>query len=314
MSRLRNLPSQFSISLPVGDDGLLGRECPESACAGYFKLKPGTGLPGSSCVCPYCGHAGEASDFHTKDQVEYAKSVVINKVTGAFLEDLKSMARSTHGGFITMKVSGSAHPIRRYSEQDLETHVNCDKCSLEYAIYGLFAFCPDCRQHNSEQMLEKNLLLAERMLALTDGGVIDVDLRAHVIGDALENVVSAFDGFGRETVRVHSARATAPNRAAAISFQNLVGAQGNIRALFGIDLSAPLSSDEWNAVCRCFQKRHLLAHKMGVVDEAYLLATSDPNSVRGRKVAVETSEVRELIASIRRVAATLETALRTPSP
>lgn len=315
MSSLRRLPSEVSIEIPRDADGYLGRECPETSCEGYFKIKPGTGLPGeSSCTCPYCGHKGDTSDFHTKDQIEYAKSVLVNQVTGAFLKDLKDMARSTRGGFITMKVTGSPHPIRRYHEKQLETHMVCDGCSLAYAIYGLFAFCPDCGSHNSGQMLDKNLGLAEKMLALAQGEGLDAALVEQLVGDALENVVSAFDGFGRELTRVNASRASNPKMAASLSFQNLSGAQKNVQTLFGGDLAATLSSAEWITVCRGFQKRHLISHRMGVVDDAYLAATKDPDSVRGRKVPLQNAEVLELVALVRRLAAALTAAVARQPP
>lgn len=310
MSRLSSLPSRFSITVPLGEDGMLGRRCPINSCLGYFKLKPGTGLPGSSCTCPYCGHKGDASKFSTPDQVAYARSVVINRVTSALLSDLKDMARSTSSRFLSMRVTGKAHPIRPYREQDLETQLTCEGCSLQYAIFGLFAFCPDCGAHNSMQTLESNLALAEKMLALAEREGLDAEVVVQIRGDALENAVAAFDGFGREATRVHAGRASDPARAGALSFQNLSGAQRNVQALFGHDLAAPLSSEEWGAACRSFQKRHLLAHKLGVVDDAYLAATNDPASVRGRKVAVTSEEVRLLLSHLRRIAAGLAAALR----
>jgi hypothetical protein len=44
--------------------------------------------------------------------------------------------------------------------------------------------------------LTKNLELAKKKLALAEKA--EKDLAEHLIGDALENVVSAFDGFGRQ--------------------------------------------------------------------------------------------------------------------
>ena len=79
--------------------------------------------------------------------------------------------------------------------------------------------------------------------------------------------------------------------------------------MFGIDLSARLSASEWNFVCRCFQKRHLLAHKMGVVDDAYVNATNDPRTAVGRKVSIDAEEVTALIGHIRVVGEHLATEL-----
>jgi hypothetical protein len=207
-----------------------------------------------------------------------------------------------------MKVEGRPNPIRRYSELQLEEEVTCDNCTLKYTIYGIFAFCPDCGLHNSQQILEKNLSLASKQVELASN--TDTELATHLIADALENGVSAFDGFGRETCRVSAARSTNPAVAAALSFQNLVGAKSKIQQLFGINLSDALSGDEWAFVCRCFQKRHLLAHTMGIVDDAYLKSTSDPHAVVGRKVVIGAEEVKRMVAAIRVMGMHLVTELK----
>ena len=95
--------------------------------------------------------------------------------------------------------------------------------ALVYAIYGAFAFCPDCGSHNSFTILGKNLELAEKLLALA--ATQEREMAGHLVGDALENVVSAFDGFGRELCRVAAPKATNPSDAEDVRFQNLIGAR-----------------------------------------------------------------------------------------
>jgi len=66
-----------------------------------------------------------------------------------------------------------------------------------------------------------------------------------------------------------------------------------------VDFAASLNESDWTRVCRCFQKRHLLAHKMGVVDDEYIQATGDRTAVIGRKCQVDANEVRALVTSLR---------------
>lgn len=304
MHHLRQLGNQFSISIPPDEKGYVGRECPE--CEKYFKITFGTGIIGGApiCYCPYCGHRSTQDQFITPAQIEYAKSVVINQVTGAFIKDLKSLEfkhrpRGAFGIGISMKVEGRPEPVRHYSELELEEEVVCDTCTLRYTIYGSFAFCPDCGRHNSRQILDRNLALAQQQVELASR--VESDLAAHLTSDALENVVSAFDGFGRETCRVHAAKATDATKAESISFQNLAGAQRNVSQLFRIDLTSALNESEWSLACRCFQKRHLLAHKMGIVDDAYMKATSDPTAAVGRKVSIRAEDVVTLLEHVKRL-------------
>jgi len=305
---LRNLDNEFSISLPKDADGYLGRECTEDQCERYFKIKPGTGLTGEDlpCHCPYCGHAGPMNSFHTKSQIEYATSVVKRQVTDAVARDLKDMARGFNrrkrGGLFSIKmdVMSSSSSLRYYSEEELETNIECANCTLQYSVYGVFAFCPDCGQHNSLQILDKNLEVVGKMLDFA--AEADAELAEKLIENALEDCVSAFDGFGRELCRVHAKRASSPSKAEKISFQNLEGAKANVSSLFGYNLSARVTADEWQAANRGFQKRHVVAHKMGVVDQEYLDKTNDSEATVGRKIMITEEDVRSMVAAARKIA------------
>jgi hypothetical protein len=161
---------QMSIKIEPDVDGYTGRECP--SCKKYFKIKGGTGLPGSPpCHCPYCNHVGSPNEFFTEDQIEYAKSVVLNKFSAAFLASLKTLERRPDPrAFISIgiKISGSPEPVIHYSEQELEERVTCSACTLQYAIYGAFGYCPDCGVHNSLQIVNANLDLTVKLLDSQD--------------------------------------------------------------------------------------------------------------------------------------------------
>lgn len=310
MSHLERLPSKISISISADPDGYVGRECPRQECLGYFKVTPGTGVMGDPrCYCPYCGHKAEHNQFFTTEQIEYAKSVMLNKVTDALLKDLKALEfdHKPRGGFgigISMKVTGSPQPVRYYREKKLETEIVCERCTLRYAIYGVFAYCSDCGAHNSFQILEKNLELAEKELALA-ASERQAGLSEYLIADALENVVAAFDGFGRETCRVNGSIATNSAKAGNLSFQNLIRARDRLQELFAFDIAASMSSSDWEFANQCFQKRHLLAHKMGIVDAAYIQSTRDTRAVVGRKVQIHHDQVVALAIVIRTLGAYL---------
>lgn len=316
MRNMKNLGSQFSIAIPPDEEGLVGRECPIVECEGYFKLQPGTGLTGRNLPthCPYCGHVAASNNFFTKAQIEYAKSVALRKVTDALVKDLKGLEFNNRprGGFgisLSMKVSGSPRPIRFYREKKLETEVVCNNCTLRYTIYGVFGFCPDCGVHNSQQILNKNLELVEKILAVAE--TQDQQIAKQLIENALEDCVSAFDGFGRETCRVFASKAAKPEKAAEIRFQNILGARDRVKEQFNVDFAACSTFDDWKHVLRAFQKRHLLAHKMGVVDESYLAATGDSPLMLGRKTSIEATEVRELAAQLNKLGRELFQMLQT---
>jgi hypothetical protein len=133
--------------------------------------------------------------------------------------------RGSFGIGISLKFKpGALVPIRHYREKALETEVACDHCTLRYAIYGVFGWCPDCGVHNSLPILAKNLELARKQLVLAES--VGKELAHHLLGDALENVVSAFDGFGRE--------ACAAKGGADIQFQNLAAVRRRVQDSFQV--------------------------------------------------------------------------------
>jgi hypothetical protein len=202
-----------------------------------------------------------------------------------------------------LKVTGQPTASRCYREPKLETEVVCDKCTLHYTIYGVFGFCPDCAVHNSLQILNKNLELVLKLLAVSE--TQEAQVAQHLVEYALEDCVSAFDGFGRETCRVFAAKSDKPEKAAEIRFQNIAAARVRVKEQFSVDFAATAAHEDWKHIMRAFQKRHLLAHKMGVVDDDYLSATGDSPSLLGRKVSIAAEEVRELVARLQSLGAEL---------
>lgn len=298
---LKRLEDGIKISLPTDENGLTGRECPNPECLGNFKVKFGTGLKGENlpCHCPYCGHVAPHNKFWTPEQNEYIQSIAMNEVSKAlkeFTQDWdRDLRQRSKNSFIkmSMEFKGGHHPIRYYQEKQLETHVVCDACTLEYSIYGVFAFCPDCGLHNSLQILRKNFELVEKEIKLAQDSD-DKELAKHLIEDALENAVSSFDGFGRATCLAFSSKASDPDQAKEISYQNITNAKTRVQTLFGFNMASSLDVNQWDFLVRCFQKRHLLAHTMGVIDEEYIKKANDPKAILGRKIVIDTDEVLQL--------------------
>ena len=312
-----------SIEVPIArdDDGYLGRECPVEECEGYFLVKPGTGLTGENllCRCPYCGHPGPSDHFWTKEQIEYARSMALRQITAAFHRDLKQLEfnhppRGAFGIGIRMTVTpGVPVPIRHYREKALETFITCTSCTLEYGVYGVFGYCPDCGEHNSLQILEKNLDLTRKQVILA-GELHDDALRRHLLEDALENCVSALDGFGRETVRVRAAMSTAPARCENVPFQNLDRAADRLVQLFGVDLRTAIAPELWAVARRGFMKRHVVAHRAGVVDDQYVTETGDHSAVTGRRVPLDPAVITAVADAVLAIGAELVRVLPKPVP
>ena len=318
MDHLRSLGNRIAVSIPPDNDGFTGRECPNQECEGYFKIELGTGLQGEnlSCHCPYCGHSTGHDHFFTQEQIKYFKSIAMRQIADAIHKDLKklefdSKPRGVLSLGVSLKVSRSRRlPIHYYKEKQLETEIICSNCTLRYSVFGVFAFCPDCGQHNSLQILERNLEIVTKMLDLSID--TDAEITEKLVENALEDCVSAFDGFAREICLLHAAKATNPDRAKKLSFQDMNTVKRNLARLFHIELDRGVVPDQWQEVGRCFQKRHLVAHKMGVVDAHYVRKSGDTLATLGQKITIYASEVRNLLSILPLLAKYLRDRLERP--
>ena len=258
---MRRTGDQYSIPLPTGRDGYIGRECPK--CFKSFKIVNGTGLSGTThCYCPYCGWKADHSYFHTTSQMDYAQSVVVNSITSDLFDSFKEIERKSkrqarrNSGFLNMtfEVKGQPEPIRYPPDFRLETYVKCTNCTLKYAVFGVYAFCPDCGQRNALQILGKNLDIAAMILELRDSA--DDSLRVPLTGNT--SVVAAFDGFGREVCRATASKSSSPSKAEKIRFQNLARARVQVKNLFGFDTASAIRSSDWGHVDTLFSKASLV--------------------------------------------------------
>lgn len=316
MDNLRRLGKGFAISVPVDNKGLTGRRCPNPECLGFFKIAFGTGLKGEGlqCHCPYCGHQAEQREFTTPEQLEYVKSIAERKVLDAIYRDFKKLEFSIKpkGNFgigFSMKLQRPRVPaIKYYHEDELETEIVCSHCTLRYAIYGVFAFCPDCVTHNSLQILSANLDLIEKQIDLAEreGG----DLGRQLIDDGIENAVSSFDAFGREVCKNLANRNPAHAALASISFQNLEGARSRIQKELSIDIASLIDANSWSELIIRFQMRHLLSHCLGVVDKAYIEKTGDTTTQVGHKIQVTSEDVSMAVRILRELGDELAEAMR----
>lgn len=102
----------FSIPLPPDEDGMIGRECPQSDCQPkYFKISSSVKVDESVSgkkepsvdylYCPYCGHRDSLQNFVTHDQLEWVKSMITrdtHRTIQKMFEDAFGRSGTTYSG------------------------------------------------------------------------------------------------------------------------------------------------------------------------------------------------------------------------
>lgn len=285
---------RLHITLPVDDEGMLGRQCPN--CHQYFKLKPGTGVPDiAATMCPYCEFQSDSNGFATDEQIEYAQSIAIKRVLEPTLRDfqksLKRLERQSRGSLIQFKAISTdlRFPIKYYKEKDLETMVECDNCGLVFAVYGVFASCPDCSRLNSMSMFKKSLEAVRKRLSIIDNvPQSESELRQGLITDAISAGVATFDSLGKRMRKEFPE--FIPSHPRNI-FQNLEALSDTLRDKLDFEIREHLGGDRFNQLSYMFQVRHIWIHNFGEADNNFVEKTGTDQSIIGSKIVPSKEEV-----------------------
>lgn len=323
---------QASLSLPVDEDGFLGRECP--ACEQPFKMNADQwqALPDEpQVVCPYCGEQPEdVNDFMTPDQRERVDAAINalaeQYVHGAFSDMLRqsfgSRPRRTGGGMFSIEMSvdtGSPPPIRvlpEYVEEKVRRTITCSNCSTIYAVYGASAFCPVCGPRATLATVIEAIEAARTALSLEDLLPEDAREQARAIGvfgnvaaDTIKRVVTLFEVFARnqfeERVEAH---VDALRKAGRGVFQRLDDADDLFGEHAGLRLSALVGADTWTRLLMTFQQRHVLVHRHGQIDDQYLQRVPTARQRVGQALVVARKEAQQALDDFERLAQALASA------
>ncbi len=323
------MDNTFEISAPLSPDeeGMIGRECPIKECEKYFKLKNGTGIKDNPVMfCPYCCYKGTPNEFHTKEQIEYAKSIAFRHVEGMLHKELKKMERhSFESPFLSMdiKIKHIPAPLRHYMEKQLQEYLVCENCGCEYAIYGVFAICLDCGKHNLFQIFSKNLDLIRKQIELeenlyekfgessrSDIDNLMKDLSSKLIEDACENVVTAFETFFKE-VYIHSKNKAADPKMILHrnTFQSLDKTKDMFTSQFNLNIFKNLSRDEIDELYLLFNKRHVLTHNLGIIDQKFLDNTGLKQDILHHRVDISKQEITSVTSTLKKIAGDIKVSL-----
>jgi hypothetical protein len=164
----------------------------------------------------------------------------------------------------------------------LDTTRNC-RCGLTYSVTGVTVICPNCVIFNSRQ------LFLEQVEKIKSSITVNNDWEN--LSDNLSKLVSQFDGYARATIRFQYFTSIIPSSVKSISFQNLEGANKNIQKEFGLILKDFVQPDEWNLIFKYFQRRHVIAHLLGVTDKDYIDKTGDATVRVGQRITLDQTEL-----------------------
>lgn len=316
---------RMSVSMPVDDDGLIGRECPNEMCSpAYFKVKLGTGITEgqADAFCPYCRRSGEPGDFLTKAQIQYASNLVtreaqkgvdrmIRKAFGIGPSGKKKLGSGMFSMEMTYKPARLPNPPLPV-EEVLRRDVICPSCGLEHAVFGLATWCPDCGADIFLTHLESEFDAIRKSLSVVDSRRAELGRRvaARDTENALEDVVSVFEATLKAITRRHLLNVGFPaeqvadlfDRKIRNQFQNPSTAASILAEHIGVSLFDGVSDEDKAFLTSAFEKRHPITHNLGVVDRKYL-ERAMTGDLEGREIRLSSQEIERVTVACQSILA-----------
>ncbi len=304
------------MSIPVtiqsDEKGYFDRECPNEDCLYTFKILMKDWkekVSDEEVHCPMCGHVDTSDKWWTQDQLEEIKKIAekwaLNYIQGELDKSFKKLAQSTrHNKYIRItykpgrRVSFINNPIGQ--SEEWETEICCEKCGTHYSVIGSAYFCPCCGYNSAVDSFNNSLESIRKMLdSLPEMKAMlinkyDMDSAETMCRSLLESsigdMVSAFQKFASCKYEELSGKHSRVN-----DFQIIDKGSQLFEEETGNGYSKWLSSTELSFLKQMFQKRHLLEHNNGLVDQKYLDKSLDSSYSLGQRVVIKETDTYKLL-------------------
>ncbi len=266
-----NIPS---ISVIMGSDreGYFGYTCPD--CKKYFR---GSDVP-IFMACPYCLHIDNALSYLTENQKQYIalyhKMSLEHYRTGKNLEiSLDEIVNTLENNLIKLTNS----EIRQ--QQGIE----CKNCRIKLDVLGLYAGCTYCGKRNNFDVFLSGLSEIKEQI---NSSKISTN-------EALVRTVEAYTGAGSDIKflleKIQYLSQLEAKDVNKIDFQKIIETN-EILASIKLNLFPDVGETK-EFLSLMFQRRHIIAHKSGIVDQKYLDKTQDSSVRLGQKISIRRDEL-----------------------
>lgn len=280
--------------------GMWGRNCPH--CNKYFRTNH---VVPEITHCPYCAEVAPSIAFISKDQQVY-----LTACYDTFARAYRERKTASIGEENVTDTKSTWH----YSEVKQQFHFKCeaDGCRIETDILGDYGFCPKCGRTNARKLFNEEI---ERLLARwkeTNQNVTDRNVRKEVWEDLTVKCVSALEPFSRHVrLKLFLLPMTTRRRKQLedLSFQKPVTADDSLMKWFDIGLlewpgnatipKRTIPPDEVAFIKKMVQRRHILIHNRGIVDQEYLDLSGDNIFALGERIRIRSGEAKRFLEQVR---------------
>ena len=268
-----------SISVIMASDreGFFGYSCEK--CKKYFRAF----RPCNITICPYCLYATDSLNFLTENQKKYMELYV-----GKVLESLKTEKEICIDlDELISQLENNLLKLNSYDERQQRIIV-CKECKIRFDIIGVYASCPNCGIRNN---MDHFIDCVNRIREKINNSNLDLD-------GALKQVIDDYSGMGSDIkfILTKNIALCKSNRkeAAKIDFQKISETNSVLIKLYGLRLFSNDAAVE-KFLILMFQKRHVLVHKGGIIDQKYLDKTQDTSVRLNQKITVSLDELNKFM-------------------
>jgi hypothetical protein len=312
----------MEISVPIGldDDGYIDRDCPGEECHFKFKVHGedwGRIMTNGRGNCPMCGLSSDPNNFYTTEHAEEAKAKAFEQIKGLFVHALDRGAQSFNRKWprdsflqMSMQVTGPKWipPIVALTaREEIQLKITCEECGCRFAVIGSAYFCPACGHSEAVRVFDGSMTKIEAKVqyletfrqAVAQGNKDHAEL---VCRSMLETGLS--DGvvaLQRVFDQLYSRQPGAILLLSPNVFQRLDGGSALWKNLTGKGYDDFLTAPELDRLKVLFQRRHLLSHSEGIVDQKYIDKSGDTTYNVGQRIVVNKQDVLDMVRIIRKL-------------
>jgi hypothetical protein len=287
------------------EQGMWGRNCPR--CEKYFRTNH---VAGDTC-CPYCAAGASSLDFISKAQHTYIQ---------AFYDAWARAHLQRTNTSLDVAAITDQTPAWHYSEEKQQVHFKCDTpdCHTETDMLGDgYGYCPRCGRTTARKLFPEFMDEMLTRLETTKNTVSDEKERGKIWEEMTVKSVTKFEALAKHLRRrVLCLPMTAKRRKQLedLNFQRPLQADKSLVDWFDIGVLEWAGNDitpkrtvltDSAFITKMLQKRHILIHSDGIVDQDYLDRSGDSGVRLDERIRVRSHEAKRFVETVRAMGANL---------
>jgi predicted RNA-binding Zn-ribbon protein involved in translation (DUF1610 family) len=310
--------STYTMKIEVDKNGFIDKECPNENCLSKFKIFPADWEDKEEddmMHCPFCGNEAPFKSWYTTEQIKQSEEQAFANIKVAFdnalKHDIDVFNRNVpKNNFIkmSMKFQGSAYApnLPAAALGEMEQIIICEACGSKYVVVGSAFYCPSCG-HNSARQTFNNTL--EKVKAKIDN--LDKIYEA-IASSSKDDAVRTCDSLIETSIpdlvvafqRLCECIYPLLNGTKTLSkniFQRLDDGNNLWKKLLQKGYEDWSSMVEYSDLKKCFQQRHILQHKEGIVDQEYIDKSGDFSYKVGQRLKISNADIIQYLQIVNKI-------------